>query len=593
MNDLERAPRPNEPGGRLRPTLILMVASATALFLLFLAWEFGPPRLTAFWASVGRSKRRAATAVFLNGVLAGYVLVWIALLAGVLALLGWIVAARPSIRGAARRWTPRLLLLGLSTTLGLAGLEATSALWAAWLHRSPTASAPALAVPPRAISAADSASQADVSPVRILVIGESSARGEPYNPWLSVGQIVGWQLESVLPGRRVEVEVWATGGATLESAHQQLAGLTYRPDLLILFSGHNEFQARYAWSRNPPYYLDEFAARPERDLVERLLRRSPFCGLVLETLDRQRVDLVPEAVVTRQLVDRPTCTADEADSLLADFERRLEAIASYAETLGTQAVFVVPASNDGGFEPSRSFLPVETPREAREAFAGRFGRIRDRETADPAAAAAGYRELIREQPGFAESHFRLARLLEREGRFAEARDHFVAAREADGTPLRCPQAFRMAYHDTAERHPGLILLDGPRILEAASAHGILDDRLFHDAQHPTFRGYLALAQGLLEMLRDRRALGWPEAVPTPTLDPDAAARHFRLDAARWAEVCRRSALFYQVTAFIRFDPSERLEHQRRYLAAEAAVKDGRAPEEAGVSGLGVHPDRTP
>ena len=61
-------------------------------------------------------------------------------------------------------------------------------------------------------------------PLRILVIGESSALGEPYQPCLSVGQIVAWQLERVLPGRRVQVDMWAECGAILEGMHQKLAG---------------------------------------------------------------------------------------------------------------------------------------------------------------------------------------------------------------------------------------------------------------------------------------------------------------------------------------------------------------------------------
>ncbi len=40
-------------------------------------------------------------------------------------------------------------------------------------------------------------------------------------------------------------------------------------------------------------------------------------------------------------------------------------------------------------------------------------------------------------------------------------------------------------------HAAVLLVDGPRVLEAISPHGILDDGLFHDAQHPNLRGYVA------------------------------------------------------------------------------------------------------
>ena len=51
-------------------------------------------------------------------------------------------------------------------------------------------------------------------------------RGEPYHPWLSVGQIAAWKLESVFPGRPVDVDMWADGGATIRQMHE--AG---RPDI--------------------------------------------------------------------------------------------------------------------------------------------------------------------------------------------------------------------------------------------------------------------------------------------------------------------------------------------------------------------------
>ena len=42
----------------------------------------------------------------------------------------------------------------------------------------------------------------------LLVLGESrTAKGEPYDPYISVGQIVAWQLERALPGRSVKVEI--------------------------------------------------------------------------------------------------------------------------------------------------------------------------------------------------------------------------------------------------------------------------------------------------------------------------------------------------------------------------------------------------
>ena len=94
------------------------------------------------------------------------------------------------------------------------------------------------------------------------------------------------------------------------------------------------------------------------------------------------------------------------------------------------------------------------------------------ETEDRSVAVRLYRELIETHPEFAETHFRLATLLEQTGCWDEAQHHYTLAREADALPMRCPEPFREAYRETAKRHPGLLLIDGPRLLEARSPHGI-------------------------------------------------------------------------------------------------------------------------
>ena len=62
--------------------------------------------------------------------------------------------------------------------------------------------------------------------INIVVVGESSAEGVPFNLYgLSVGSLVAWQLEQVMPGRRVAVVNFAFSGETLERQHRKLSEL--------------------------------------------------------------------------------------------------------------------------------------------------------------------------------------------------------------------------------------------------------------------------------------------------------------------------------------------------------------------------------
>jgi len=579
----------------------------------YVAIELVPAALGLLLDADTRPLRREAALAFMNGLLVAYVLALIPAVPGT-AVLAYL-RLRSWLRGAAvpasRSLRTRLLLLCVSVLLGLLALEAGAAAWRSWLHRSPglpdvgsrteaagegtsailsTGAGPSL---PSQFPTEEHSPNAEARRLRILVIGESSGRGEPYHPWLSVGQIVAWRLEQVFPGRPIQVDTWAVGGATLEMMHNLLAGLTYRPDALIVYVGHNEFQGRFAWALNVDYYVDEdrgpLLPVPDVLVMKSLLRFSPLCQLVMETRERQRLDMMPPRELVHELVDRPVCTAAEASAIYADFRRRLDAIADYCETMRALPILIIPPSNDGGYDPSRSVLAAETPRSERIAFARAVTRARALEGKDRAQAVRLDRELVERHPEFAETHYRLARLLEQTGCWEEARQHYVASRERDAMPLRCSEPLRQVYREVAARHPVVLLVDGPRVLEAKSAHGIVDYNFFHDAQHPNLQGYSALAEDVINQLGARRVFGWPAATPVPVVDVEACLRHFGIDAARWREICRREARFFDFSANIRYDPKFRKERAAAYLQAAAALREGQDSAEAGIPGWVLPP----
>ena len=336
----------------------------------------------------------------------------------------------------------------------------------------------------------------------VVVVGESSAEGVPYQYWLSIGHIVQWQLGEILPDRRIRLQVYATSGETLEEQHHRLAGLERRPDLLIVYCGHNEFQSRFRALRDLHYYLDDQVPGWRETLIDRVEQLSPFCGLIREASEKCRIGIPPSDENPRRLIDVPAYTAREFAILRDDFRRRLEAITSYAEGVGAVPVLILPPANDAGFEPNRSFLPAGTPRRERQALAAEFLAIRASESADPRGCISRYRAILAGNPGFAEGHYRLALLLLEVGDFHEAYEHFVASRDLDGYPIRAPSAFQEAYREVARRH-GCILIDGQSLFHAIGPHGMLDDSLFHDAMHPSLRGHIALAEAVLQALQEQ------------------------------------------------------------------------------------------
>ena len=316
----------------------------------------------------------------------------------------------------------------------------------------------------------------------------------PYRDWLSVPAIVAWQLERVFPGRKVSVDMLAMGGANLAQVYGHLARLTHRPDAILVFSGHNEFQILVTWDRYVPYYVDDNPPGVWDRLEElgAVPRWDCSRGCACETAGQSA----------------PRHPGSRARSSTSPLSRRVNRRGRSMTTLaGSTRLRRTHGRSEhcrsSSFPPATKQTTSQTARRSRLARTRaapvvpptvlRSSRWRDRR---PGAGDCPHRAPIEAQPGFAESHFRLARLLARSGDIAAVRRHFSLAENLDGMPQRCLSSFQDACRSAARRHD-CVLVDGPAILRVLVPDGILDDRLFHDAHHLTLVGYIALSQEVL------------------------------------------------------------------------------------------------
>jgi hypothetical protein len=154
-------------------------------------------------------------------------------------------------RGIKRPMVARGLLLCAACLISLAFAEAISV-----AARAPVRSAPSTPASDPLLPTEFAEPEAD-SEVTMVVLGESSAAGVPYDEWLSVGQIVAWQLGKLMPEKRFRADVQATPGNMLDDQHRKFARLQRRPDAVIVYCGHNVFFSRIGWSWRRLYYSDD------------------------------------------------------------------------------------------------------------------------------------------------------------------------------------------------------------------------------------------------------------------------------------------------------------------------------------------------
>ena len=134
----------------------------------------------------------------------------------------------------------------------------------------------------------------------LVVLGESSAEGVPFQKWLSIGGLVKWQLEESIGELNVRLTILAHSGDTLANQHEALAGLKRRPEILIVYCGHNEFSSRFFALRDLPYYFLD-----QRGGAMGLVRRRSRATLTCMRSDRP---------INRSMPDCPATAADRASA---------------------------------------------------------------------------------------------------------------------------------------------------------------------------------------------------------------------------------------------------------------------------------------
>ena len=185
---------------------------------------------------------------------------------------------------------------------------------------------------------------------------------------------------------------------------------------------------------------------------------SPLYTLVLENLEKYRVSVIAAGSLgaMETIVGRPVCTPNQANAVVADFHRRLEAIVSDCERIGCLPILIIPPGNDAS-GPNQSYADPEMGAATRRSLGRRLMDILSIEDRDPDQAIAAYQEIVAEQPLHAPGSLPAWRwLLQAAGSFVQANRAalYLLARDHDGLPLRCISPLKKptrVWHDTTPR----------------------------------------------------------------------------------------------------------------------------------------------
>lgn len=414
---------------------------------------------------------------------------------------------------------------------------------------------------------------------RIFCLGGSTTYGRPFEDPTS---FCGW-LRDLLPAADPSRHWEVINAGGISYASYRVAALVkeliaYEPDLLVVYSGHNEFLERrtYAKMLDTPALVRDLSTLTAHTRIYSAVRRAieKFGGIDASADSRFMLPAEVEAVLDLS-VGPEDYTRDEPlrRSVAVHYRSNLERIVRIARGAGADVVLVVPASNLADFAPFKSEHDhaltdgerrhaQQRIEDAREALTG--GRFADALAAIDAALAI---DDLRADAHYIRGRALLGLDAGASTGVTEARRAFVRAKDEDVCPLRATDQLQAVARAVASRHD-VAVVDMVRIAAALSPAGVPGNEVFLDHVHPRIRANGALAEAIVASMIERGIVE-----PAPAWGPAAVAAAAGRIEARTDTPARAAALtnLAKVLAWAgKFEEADRLTTRALELAPDDA-----------------------
>jgi len=351
---------------------------------------------------------------------------------------------------------------------------------------------------------------------RVFCVGGSASAGWPHPPGEDWCAQLEPSLAAALPHREVEVinvSAHAYASYRVRLVFQQVMRL--EPDLVLIWSGNNEFLERRAYLERAPW-LEQSLAVASHSAAFRLLR-----GLSAQLLTpqnslaaQQRQDVLYEqwSKVQRVALELRR-DPRQLQQVVEHFRWGLESMVEEASRARVPVVLMTVPVNLRDWQPNVSLTELTGARAAAWEGAYRRGRAALLDD-DPGAAIDAFQEAIALEPRHAGSFFYLGRAYEATGELARSITAYQAARDLDHNPFRAGSFLNAQVREVARDHTNAHIadLDGAFLSESAPHAPGFD--LFLDYVHPTAAGNQLAAETAFGVLQRAGLLG-PDARQVP------------------------------------------------------------------------------
>ncbi len=353
---------------------------------------------------------------------------------------------------------------------------------------------------------------------RIFCFGGSTTYGHPFDQRTSFSRWLQELLVASHPENKFEViNVGGISYASYRIVPLIKETLQYKPDLMIILTGHNEFLERRTYSS----MMDKGSVTLQIKAVLESIRiyralETFINTVILNNLTRSEKQKVSsdnkggKTVLSAEvsaLLDRSAGLElyhrDEefSDRVVKHFAYNLEAMIKLCKDRGVPVILIDPPCNLKDFSPFKSEHDQRMTLAEQKTYDSSLDKVRENITKGQLqAACADLDELIKQDPFFAEAYFLMGRAKLGLNRYEEADNNFTKARDLDVCPLRIitPIANQIRGIASANNITLVPFVDivRRRVKTLGDPSGIPGNECFLDHVHPTIELHQLLAEEL-------------------------------------------------------------------------------------------------
>ena len=327
--------------------------------------------------------------------------------------------------------------------------------------------------------------------VRVVLVGGSAIKGFPQTRVFAVSSFLQEMLSDCWPDRSVEViNLGTTAVASFPVTRFLNQVLDYEPDLVVVYTGHNEFYGAYGVAS-----INRAGTSPgmlELQYRLRSLAMAEAAGRLIYSSRRHESKTLMEVMVGQDYVGPADSRRNAAADLL--YHHVGSMIQSCRQREVPVMVCTLP-SNERDLAPIGQDAPDQTMEaavtEAMHAFEQR-----------PEDVIQQLTPLLEGRPDHARAHFYLGKALFATGQYVSAHPHFIRARDLDPMPWRATSLSQEAIRRAADEQ-GASLCDVEAMFRRNSPGGAIGWELMDDHVHPSLQGQALLARSIVQTLTNR------------------------------------------------------------------------------------------